>query len=114
MRWPQESKYHNRRVTVDGISFQSVKEASRWQQLKFLELAGKITGLKRQVRIEIVPKTDLYRAAYYVADFVYFDKEKGVEVYEDVKGYRAGLAYEHFKLKRKILYERYGIMITET
>lgn len=46
MKWPTESKYHNRRVVVDGITFHSVKEACRWQELKCLELAGKITGLE--------------------------------------------------------------------
>lgn len=114
MRWPQESKYHNRRVTVDGISFQSVKEASRWQQLKFLERAGKITGLNRQIRIEVVPKTKLHRARYYLADFVYFDKEQGKTIYEDVKGYRKGVAYQLFTLKRDVLYWRHGIEIKET
>lgn len=114
MKWPTESKYHNRRVVVDGITFHSVKEACRWQELKCLERAGKITGLQRQFRIEIVPKTSLFRAAYYVADFVYFDKEKQKTVYEDVKGYREGLAYEHFKLKKKILFEKYGIEVVET
>jgi hypothetical protein len=113
MRWPQESKYHNRRVTVDGISFQSVKEASRWQQLKFLELAGKITGLKRQLRIEVVPKTKLHQARYYLADFVYFDKSQGKTIYEDVKGYRKGVAYQLFTLKRDILYWRHGIEVKE-
>lgn len=34
MKWPTESKYHNRRVVVDGITFHSVKEAYRWQELK--------------------------------------------------------------------------------
>ena len=114
MDWRNESKYHNKRVTVDGITFHSVKEACRWQELKFAERAGKIKGLARQVRIEIVPKTSRFRAAYYIADFVYFDNEKNQTVYEDVKGYREGLAYEHFKLKKKILYEKYGIEVVET
>lgn len=113
MRWPQESKYHNRRVTVDGISFQSVKEASRWQELRLMERAGEIVGLKRQLRIELVPKTKLYRAVSYVADFVYFDKRAGKTVYEDVKGYKGGSAYQLFTLKKKMLYWRHGIEIKE-
>lgn len=114
MRWLKESKYHNKRVTVDGITFQSVKEASRWQELRMLERAGKITGLNRQLRIEVVPKTKLHRARYYLADFVYFDKEQGKMIYEDVKGYRKGVAYQLFTLKRDILYWRHGIEIKET
>lgn len=110
MRWPQESKYHNRRVVVDGITFQSVKEASRWQELRLMEMAGEIVGLKRQLRIELVPKTKLYRAVSYVADFVYFDKRAGKTVYEDVKGMKT----EVYKIKKKLLYWRHGIEIKET
>lgn len=108
------NKYRNKEVTVDGLRFQSVKEASRWQELKMLERAGEITGLNRQFRIEIVPKTRLHRARYYVADFVYFDKEQKKTIYEDVKGYKKGLAYQMFTLKRDILYWRHGIEIKET
>ena len=111
MKWMQENKYHNKKVTVDGLTFDSIKEANRWQELKLMERAGKITGLSRQLRIEIVPKTKLHRARYYVADFVYFDKEQGKTIYEDVKGYKKGLAYQMFTLKRDILYWRNGIEI---
>jgi len=114
MRWLKESKYHNKRVTVDGISFQSVKEASRWQELRLMERAGEIVGLKRQLKIEVVPKTKLHRARYYLADFVYFDKEQGKTIYEDVKGYRKGVAYQLFTLKRDVLYWRHGIEVKET
>ena len=114
MRWLKENKYHNRKVTVDGITFDSVKEANRWQELRIMEKAGKIKGLARQLRIEIVPKTKLHRARYYVADFVYYDNEKKKTVYEDVKGYKKGLAYQMFTLKRDILYWRHGIEILET
>ena len=108
------NKYRNREVIVNGLWFQSVKEAQRWQQLKLLERAGEIVGLNRQLRIEIVPKTKLHRARYYIADFVYFDKKANKTVYEDVKGYKKGLAYQLFSLKRDILYWRHGIEIKET
>lgn len=114
MRWMQENKYHNKEIVVDGIRFQSIKEATRWKELRLMERAGEITGLNRQLRIEIVPKTKLHRARYYVADFVYFDKAQGKTIYEDVKGYKKGLAYQIFTLKRDILYWRHGIEILET
>jgi len=110
MRWPQESKYHNKRVTVDGITFDSVKEASRWQELRMLERAGEITGLVRQQKIELIPKTKLYRACYYVCDFIYYDKRENKTIYEDVKGVRT----KEYLLKRKLLYWRHGIEIKET
>ena len=114
MRWMKESKYHNRKVTVDGITFDSVKEMARWQELRLMERAGEITGLVRQQRIEVVPKTKLHKARYYLADFVYFDKKQGKTIYEDVKGYKKGVAYQLFTLKRDILYWRHGIEIKET
>ena len=110
MRWLKENKYHNRKVTVDGITFDSVKEASRWQELKLLEKAGEITGLVRQVKIELIPKTKLYRACYYIPDFAYFDKRSGKTVYEDTKGMKTDV----YKLKKKLLYWRHGIEILET
>lgn len=105
-----ESKYHNRKVTVDGITFDSVKEASRWQELKMLERAGEITALVRQVKIELIPKTKLYRACYYIPDFTYFDKRVQKTIYEDVKGMKT----KEYLLKRKLLYWRHGIEVTET
>ena len=110
MRWLKESKYHNRKVTVDGITFDSVKEASRYQELRMLERAGEITGLVRQQKIELIPKTKLYRACYYVCDFIYFDKRENKTIYEDVKGVRT----KEYLLKRKLLYWRHGIEIKET
>lgn len=110
MRWLKESKYHNKKVTVDGITFDSVKEASRWQELRMMERAGKITGLVRQQKIELIPKTKLYRACYYVCDFIYFDKRENKTIYEDVKGVRT----KEYLLKRKLLYWQHGIEIKET
>lgn len=105
-----ENKYHNRKVTVDGITFDSVKEASRYQELKLLERAGEITALVRQVKIELIPKTKLYRACYYIPDFTYFDKRVQKTIYEDVKGMKT----KEYLLKRKLLYWRHGIEILET
>ena len=105
----KESKYHNKRVTVDGITFDSIKEADRWRELRLMEQAGEIVGLVRQVRIELIPKTKLYRAVFYVADFVYFDKRTGKTVYEDVKGMKTDV----YKLKKKLLYWRHGIEVNE-
>lgn len=110
MIWVKQNKYGNQKTTVDGITFDSRKEASRWQELRLMERAGEIVGLKRQLRIELIPATKLYRAVSYVADFVYFDKRTNQTVYEDVKGCKT----EIYKLKKKILYWRHGIEITET
>ena len=110
MHWNRQSKYGNQKTVVDGITFDSVKEASRWQELQMLARSGEIAGLARQQRIELIPKTKLYRACYYVCDFVYFDKRQNKTVYEDVKGCRTDV----YSLKKKLLYWRHGIEITET
>ena len=110
MRWLKENKYHNKWVIIDGIKFQSEKEGKRWQELKLMERAGEISGLARQVQIEIIPKTKLFRAAYYIPDIVYVDNRTGKRIYEDAKGYRT----KEYQLKKKLLYWRHGIEILET
>lgn len=110
MIWVKQNKYGNKKVTEDGMTFDSTKEYSRWKELKLMEKAGEITGLVRQLRIEIIPKTKLYKAVSYIPDFVYFDKQEGKTIYEDVKGAKT----EVYKLKKKILYWRHGIEIKET
>ena len=110
MIWIKQNKYGNRKTVVDGITFDSQKEASRYQELRMLERAGEITGLVRQQKIELIPKTKLYRACYYVCDFIYFDKRENKTIYEDVKGVRT----KEYLLKRKLLYWRHGIEIKET
>lgn len=110
--WYGASKYHARKTTVDGITFDSRREAYRYLALKDMEEDGAIENLRRQVRYELVPAFDVdgrhYRPVYYVADFVYV--EDGKEVVEDVKGMRTDV----YKLKSKLFARRYGMSIRET
>lgn len=97
---------------MDGITFDSKREADRYIVLKGMEESGTIEDLRRQVRYELVPAFDVdgrhYRPVYYVADFVY--REDGHEVVEDVKGMRTDV----YRLKSKIFARRYGMSIRET
>lgn len=110
--WHRASKYRAKKTTVDGITFDSRKEADRYLVLKGMEDDGAIEDLRRQVRYELVPAFDVddshYRPVYYVADFVYV--EDGKEVVEDVKGVRTDV----YKLKSKLFARRYGMSIKET
>lgn len=110
--WHGRSKYHARKTTIDGIAFDSRKEADRYLALKGMEDEGTIEDLRRQVRYELVPAFDVdgrhYRPVYYVADFVYV--EDGKEVVEDVKGMRTDV----YRLKSKLFARRYGMSIKET
>lgn len=131
--WPRRTngsgrKYGNRKVNTEDGTFDSVKEARRNAELKLLEAAGEITDLRRQVRFELIPAQRepdtvgprggvkkgriIEQAVYYVADYVYKDAD-GIEIVEDVKGYRDGAAYKIFSIKRKLLLYRYGIKIKE-
>lgn len=126
-------KYGNRKVTIDGIEFDSAKEARRYSELKLLQRAGQIEQLELQKEFELIPaqyetferygktgkrlqdgKRCIEKSCTYKADFVY--KKDGRLVVEDVKGYRdpQSAAYAKFVIKRKLMLERYGIRIIET
>lgn len=80
------SKYGNKKTVIDGLSFDSKKEAARYYELKQLEKAGAITELKLQQAFIICPKINGIkgsRARRYIADFTY--TENGIKVIEDVK-----------------------------
>ena len=49
------NKYGNRKVIVDGMEFDSKKEARRWRELTYMQKAGIIQDLKRQVKYVLIP-----------------------------------------------------------
>lgn len=100
-------KYRNRRVEVDGILFDSIKEAKRWKELRLLEDAEEIFLLRRQVpyRIEI----NGVLICKYIADFVYLSGQD--VVCEDVKSsFTAKLPI--FRIKKKLMKAVHGIEIS--
>ncbi len=107
-------KYRNVKTEIDGIKFDSKKEAARWQELKLLERAHEINDLRRQVKFELIPhqyaedgKMIAERAVNYVADFAY--NENGKIVVEDTKGVRT----KDYIIKRKLMLYVHGIRIRE-
>lgn len=111
------SKYRNKKVLVDGVAFDSKKEAKRYRELKLMEDAGMISRLERQVKFDLLPNQKdpdgkvIERKVQYVADFVYM--KNGKVVVEDVKGYRDGGAYRVFVIKRKLMLYRFGLKVIE-
>lgn len=99
----KRGKYHNIRIEVDGLKFDSKKEYKRYTELKLLERGGLISDLRLQVPFELVPAQPgglrSERPLTYVADFVYYDKEKGLQVIEDTKGVKTDL----YIVKRKLM-----------
>lgn len=107
-------KYHNRKIKVDGMTFDSKLEARRFQELKLLERAGEIKDLCCQIKFELIPSQRvngkvIERAVSYVADFVYEDKATGKTVVEDTKGFKT----KDYIIKRKLMLHKYGIRIKE-
>lgn len=115
----KKSKYHNERIVIDGIEFDSKSEGRRFCYLKLMEKAGEISNLRYHVKFELIPQITkeevvhlktkdkvvtkvLQSARYYEADFVYLNK-KGEEVVEDFKGQETGL----FKFKADLFYHLY-------
>ena len=110
------NKYGSRKVIVDGIPFDSQKEANRWCELLLLLRAGSIRNLRRQVGFELIPAQRVNgklaeRAVRYVADFTYEQRkgDKWEPVVEDVKGYRT----EVYRIKKKLMLYVHGIRIVE-
>lgn len=107
------NKYHARKTVVDGITFDSRAEATRYTELKLLERAGEITSLVLQPEFELIPgytkNGKKVRSVKYRADFMYKDRN-GQIVIEDVKGVRT----KEFALKKKIFEWKYpDLTITE-
>ena len=121
----KRSKYNNRKITIDGMTFDSVHEARRWRELKKLEKAGEIHDLERQVNFLLLPPQRepdeigprggvkkgklLEKSITYRADFSYIDTETGKKIVEDAKGVRT----DEYKIKRKLMLWVYGIRIRE-
>lgn len=101
------NKYRNIKTVVDGITFDSKKEANRYGELKMMQRAKLIKDLKCQVVYRL--HVNGFLICKYIADFVYHDVEKNVTITEDVKGFRT----EIFKLKKKMMQALHGIEIKE-
>ena len=121
-------KYNNRKIIVDGIKFDSKKEAVRYKEVKMLEKAGIIHDVQRQVKYVLIPAqyeptSSVYvkgnnkgkpkkgklieRECAYYADFVYTENSK--TVVEDTKGVKT----PEYIIKRKLMLYVHNIKIKE-
>ncbi len=106
------SKYKNVAVELDGIRFDSKREALRYSELKMLLRSGIIKNLECQVPFELNALDKNMKPAKvgkYLADFVYMDQD-GRTVVEDVKGVSTAL----FKWKARHFELQYGLRIVLT
>lgn len=112
------SRYPNvEKPVCDGHKFDSKKELQRYLELKLMLKVKLIRDLEIQPRIDIViggvqvryhPSG---RKMQYVADFRYFDKDKGETIIEDVK-MDSGYLPEIYKFKRALVHTM-GLVIKE-
>ena len=126
-----KNKYRSKKITRDGLTFDSLKEYRRFCDLSLLEKAGAITDLKRQVPFELIPaqyeeiptgefykrgerkgqpkfkRVCIEQSIVYNADFVYI--ENGKTVVEDTKGVRT----KDYIIKRKLMLFFHNIRIKE-
>jgi hypothetical protein len=119
-----KSKYGAKKTVVNGIEFDSKKEAKRYTELHLLETAGAISDLQMQVKFVLIPAQRepdsvgpkggikkgkvIEREVDYIADFVY-KNSSGETVVEDTKGFRT----TDYILKRKMMLFFHGIRIVE-
>ena len=108
----KENKYHNKKCEYNGIKFDSIKERNYYIKLEYLQRAGEITELKRQVEFVLIETFKLedktYRKTKYIADFTYKDKNGKYHVV-DTKGIKTDV----YLLKKKLMAWKYGIEIEE-
>jgi len=100
------TKYHAKKTTLDGITFDSLMEARRYGELKLLLRNGEIDQLEVHPVYPLVVNDK--RIGKYIADFKYM--ENGREVVEDVKGVLTAV----YRLKKKLMQAIYGTNILET
>ena len=103
-----QAKYRNIKAEYNGDVYDSRKEMRRAYALDMLVRCGRIKFLERQKRFilqdgYVTRDGRKIRPISYIADFVYYEKDKKSWVVEDVKGVRTDV----YRLKRKMFEFRY-------
>lgn len=106
LKQPSSSKYKSKITTRGGLTFHSLAEADRWDELRLLESQGAISDLDRQVEWDLAVN-DVHITTYK-SDFEYIEGDK--LIVEDCKGF----ATPEYKLKKKLMKAIYNIDIRET
>lgn len=101
-----QMKYRNKPCEVDGIRFDSQKEAKQYGKYKLLVKSGKLTSftMKNKYYLEI----NGVKLGYYEDDFCLTWPSGNIQVV-DCKGIRTPI----FILKKKLMLAIHGIVIKE-
>jgi len=103
------NKYGAKKTIVDGITFDSRREAARYRVLKTLERGGAIANLVLKVKYPLV--VNGVKIGRYTSDFEY--EENGQHVVEDVKSPATKKAHD-YRLRKLLMLALHGITIRET
>jgi hypothetical protein len=104
---PRKNKYGTAPKEERG-RYASKHEMEVAAGLHALHRSGEIFNLQEQVRFELIPKNERFRATVYIADFVYTDKAGALRCL-DAKGVRTAV----YQLKKKLLWHTHSIAIEE-
>jgi hypothetical protein len=102
-----KSKFHNTKVTIDGLSFDSLGEASHFVVLEAKLRRGEIKNLVCHPSFEL--KIGSVRIGKYTADFSY--EQDGVTIVEDYKA--SATKTEAYGLRKKLMLALHGIKVIE-
>ena len=112
------SKYGAIKESRGNIQFDSRKEAARFDELMLRLKAGQIRDLRLQVQFTlkesyVTPEGERIRAIRYIADFAYYANvgDRWVYVVEDVKSKATKTAV--YRMKKKLMHEKFGIIVEE-
>ena len=104
------NKFKAIKTEVDGITFDSKREAKRYCELKLLQKHLAITDLECQPKFDLIVNGK--KVATYISDFRYYDIQKSEWVIEDVKSKITKTPV--YRLKKKILEaQEPSVIITE-
>jgi hypothetical protein len=118
MNWGSPaSKFRNKKVTVDGILFDSKKESGIYLELKAQKAANEIRDFERQKVYELIPAQRdpdtgkvIERACTWTADFVVHFHDGEVSVI-DAKGNKS--LDQKWPIKRKLMLWVHKIRVKE-
>ena len=101
----KQSKYNNKILVINGVTYHSQKEYQRECVLKNQERAGIIKDLERQVTYSL--DVNCVHICDYIADWRYIIVEGNIPVVEDFKG----VITDIFRLKSNLMKACHGITV---
>jgi len=101
MKFKKTNKFNAKKVVVDNIKFDSIKESMRYLQLKILKASGEVKDFIMQYPFKC--KSGIK----YICDFR-VEWKNGEVTYEDTKGVLTAV----FKLKKKLVEHEFPVKIT--